>query len=125
MFGECVHMALYPHTVQMGVEFVYKRIDARLGLTEFPELQKGGQGQANTGPSTFFFMLSVLRACLIFVLILIFLFYFQTTLKQKISKTGKYTLTLFNPPTDRPFETIQNFHFQKCPLILYTHGDTI
>ena len=32
---------------------------------------------------------------------------------------------LFNPPTDRPFETIQNFHFQKCPLVLYTHGDTI
>ena len=31
----------------------------------------------------------------------------------------------FNPPTDRPFETIQNFHFQKCPLVLYTHGDTI
>ena len=30
-----------------------------------------------------------------------------------------------NPPTDRPFETIQNFHFQKCPLVLYTHGDTI
>ena len=23
------------------------------------------------------------------------------------------------------FETIQNFHFQKCPLVLYTHGDTI
>ena len=31
----------------------------------------------------------------------------------------------FNPPTDRPLETIQNFHFQKCPLVLYTHGDTI
>ena len=30
-----------------------------------------------------------------------------------------------NPPTDRPFETIQNFPFQKCPLVLYTHGDTI
>ena len=30
-----------------------------------------------------------------------------------------------NPPRDRPFETIQNFHFQKCPLVLYTHGDTI
>ena len=30
-----------------------------------------------------------------------------------------------NPPTDRPFETITNFHFQKCPLVLYTHGDTI
>ena len=30
-----------------------------------------------------------------------------------------------NPPTDRPFETIQNFHFQKCLLVLYTHGDTI
>ena len=30
-----------------------------------------------------------------------------------------------NPPTDRPFETIQNFHFKKCPLVLYTHGDTI
>ena len=30
-----------------------------------------------------------------------------------------------NPPTDRPFESIQNFHFQKCPLVLYTHGDTI
>ena len=23
-----------------------------------------------------------------------------------------------NPPT-----SIQNFHFQKCPLVLYTHGD--
>ena len=31
----------------------------------------------------------------------------------------------FNPPTDRPFETIQNLHFQKCSLVLYTHGDTI
>ena len=31
----------------------------------------------------------------------------------------------FNPPTNRPFKTIQNFHFQKCPLVLYTHGDTI
>ena len=30
-----------------------------------------------------------------------------------------------NPPTDRPFETIQNFHFKKCPSVLYTHGDTI
>ena len=30
-----------------------------------------------------------------------------------------------NPPTDRPFETIQNFHLQNCPLVLYTHGDTI
>ena len=34
-------------------------------------------------------------------------------------------LYLVNPPTDRPFETIQNLHFQKCPLVLYTHGDTI
>ena len=30
-----------------------------------------------------------------------------------------------SPLTDRPFETIQNFHFQKGPLVLYTHGDTI
>ena len=22
-------------------------------------------------------------------------------------------------------KTIQNFHFQKCPLVLHTHGDTI
>ena len=35
------------------------------------------------------------------------------------------TTVYFNPPTDRPFETIQNFYFQKCPLVLYTHGDTI
>ena len=30
-----------------------------------------------------------------------------------------------NPPTDRPFETIQKSPFQKCPLVFYTHGDTI
>ena len=35
------------------------------------------------------------------------------------------TIKWFNPPTDRPFETSQNFHFQKCPLVLCTHGDTI
>ena len=29
---------------------------------------------------------------------------------------------LFNP-TDGPFETVQIFHIQKCPLV--THGDTI
>ena len=33
--------------------------------------------------------------------------------------------TFINPPTDRPFVTIQNFHFLKFPLVLYTHGDTI
>ena len=32
-----------------------------------------------------------------------------------------------NPPTctDRPFKTIKNADFQKCPLVLCTHGDTI
>ena len=30
-----------------------------------------------------------------------------------------YVVYIFNPPTDR--ETIQNLHFQKCPLVLYTH----
>ena len=34
-------------------------------------------------------------------------------------------LEWINPPADRPFQTIQNFHFQKCPLVLYTHGGTI
>ena len=34
-------------------------------------------------------------------------------------------VNVINPPTDRPYETIQNLHFQKCPLVLYTHGDTI
>ena len=36
-----------------------------------------------------------------------------------------YMYMYVNPPTDRPFKTIQNFHFQKRPLVLYTHGDTI
>ena len=35
------------------------------------------------------------------------------------------TFNNLNLPTDRPFETIQNFHFKKCPLVLYTHGDII
>ena len=45
--------------------------------------------------------------------------------KEKLPCPFKYGSVTFNPPTDRPFETIQNFHFQKCPLVLYTHGDTI
>ena len=35
------------------------------------------------------------------------------------------TFLWLNPPPDRPFETIQNVHFQKCLLVLYTHGDAI
>ena len=50
---------------------------------------------------------------------------FVLTLAHPSSLVSKSLYTYNDVKMRRPFETIQNFHFQKCPLVLYTHGDTI
>ena len=58
----------------------------------------------------------------------------QRTIWEKILKSGKilrnhrpdmFQFHLLTLLLIDHCKTIQNFHFQKCPLVLYTHGDTI